>query len=172
MVCMTSSAPPRRWHRFPLLVLGAIAICGGGARGAQQDPGPSFELRVNHAIARGLKWLVGKQSKDGTWPGHEDAHPGGMTALACLALVKSGVARDDVVLYAGLKSLQSVTWKSVYSASVFLMLTEALDDKKRTQVGPRECLDFLVKNQKEGMWAYPEGYLDMSNTQFALLGLR
>ena len=32
--------------------------------------------------------------------------------------------------------------------------------------------DFLVKNQTSGYWRYPSGGFDLSNTQYALLGLK
>jgi hypothetical protein len=143
--------------------------------GAPAGDVPSLEVRVNAAISRGLKWLKAQQKPDGTFPGQEGRHPGGETALAGLALVKSGVARGDPVLYALTKVLAGNTWKSTYSAAVYLMFLEAQGKPEKTSVPPeaaRACLDFLVANQRDGTWAYPDGDIDMSNTQFALLGLR
>lgn len=148
-----------------------------------QDPAPppSLELRVERGIARALTWLKSKQARDGSWPGHEEVHPGGVTALSCYALVQSGVEATDTALVGGLRSIFEIRFKSTYSASVHLLLAAALranHDRTRTRPAPiqdeaaRASFDFLVANQREGLWAYPGGAVDMSNTQFALLGLR
>jgi hypothetical protein len=36
----------------------------------------------------------------------------------------------------------------------------------------KQGVDFLVKHQNGGSWRYPEGGFDLSNTQYALLGLK
>ena len=145
---------------------------------------PSLDLQVEGAISRGIRWVKAQQARDGSWPGHEDRHPGGMTALACFTLVKSDVAADDPALFGGLKSVAGVHFASTYSAAVDLLLFAALRDV-RAQKGPGEAIetalggatarasfDFLVASSQEGLWSYPGEALDASNTQFALLGLR
>ena len=142
---------------------------------------PSLDLRVDRGIARALAWLRERQARDGSWSGPEDVHPGGVTALCCYALVQSGVEDTDAALVGGLRSLSTIRFKSTYSASVHLLLAAALRaNRDRTKTRPvairedaaRASFDFLVANQREGLWAYPDGAADMSNTQFALLGLR
>jgi hypothetical protein len=135
---------------------------------------------VDRAIARALRWLEGEQHPDGNWPGHEGDHPGGVTALVCLARWKSGVAREDPSLVRGLRAIASTHFQTTYSAAVHLMLGAALREipSATTGVAPfsdaslKESFDFLVGAQYEGVWAYPSGSPDVSNTQFALLGLR
>jgi hypothetical protein len=160
---------------LPILAPAAIP------RGPAQDPAASLELRVERTIARALPWLASKQGKDGLWPGHETAHAGGLTALACYALVKSGVPATDPALVGGLRALSGIEFASTYSASVHLLLAAALHearDRSRTLPAPiaeasaRRSFDFLLASQDRGLWAYPSGAADMSNTQFALLGLR
>jgi hypothetical protein len=153
-----------------------------------------LDLRVEGAIARGIKWLDSQQSNDGSWPGHEQRHPGGMTALACFTLVKSGVAADDKSLCGGLRAISTVHFVSTYSSSLELQLFAALRDLRGASrpgaIGagasgagaaveaalngatPRESFDFLVTANQDGLWSYPGDHIDMSNTQFALLGLR
>jgi Prenyltransferase and squalene oxidase repeat len=149
----------------------ASAICAQEANAPKPDA-PSLGLRTNRAIARGLAWLRKEQRQDGAWSGHEGEHPGGETALVCYALVKSGVGRGDPMLQAGLTSLNGVEFQSTYSAAVDLLLCEALNDPKRFGSSSRASFDFLLAEQKDGLWAYPSGFVDVSNTQFALLGLR
>ncbi|MBK7643947.1 MAG: terpene cyclase/mutase family protein [Planctomycetes bacterium] len=158
------------------LLLPALAGCALALapRAASAQSGVSLELRVQRAIEHGVAWLVKEQQPDGRWPGNENDHPGGETALAALTLVKSGLERDDPHLRDALAALRKVEWKSTYSASVYLMLLAALVDKSHTSVAGegRPAFDLLLANQREGLWPYPWGGADMSNTQFALLGLR
>ena len=158
------------------LLLASLAIAQDPAA-----PPPSLALRVDRAIAHALEWLRSRQDREGRWPGHEEAHPGGVTALCCYALVKSGVESTDRALVGGLQSIAAQRFETTYSASVHLLLAAALreaSDRTKTQparVEPesaRASFDFLVASQREGLWAYPSGTPDMSNTQFALLGLR
>jgi hypothetical protein len=141
---------------------------------AAQDPAPvSLGLRVNGAIARGLGWLRKEQKSDGSWGGRESEHPFGMTTFAAYTLVKSGVDPHDPTLYSALKNIGAAEFKTTYSAAVHLLLCEALsDDTTRVAGNARASFDFLVASQRAGVWGYPNDPLDMSNTQFALLGLR
>ncbi len=159
--------------RPALALLGACALAlAGRAEGAQD--GVSLELRVQRAIERGVAWLVKQQKPDGSWPGAEQDHPGGTSSLAALTLVKSGIGRDEPPVRDALAALKKVVFQSTYSASVYLMLQAALIDKSHTAAGGegRDCFEFLLSHQQDGVWAYPWGGADMSNTQFALLGLR
>jgi hypothetical protein len=162
----------------PIVVLAILSMAP-----TAQDPGPapSLELRVERAIGQGLRWLKGRQARDGSWPGHEDAHPGGVTALCGYTLVKSGVERTDTALIGGLRAISGVSFKSTYSAAVHLLLAAALRDARPptgTEPAPivdsraRASFDLLVASQRDGLWGYPSDSIDMSNTQFALLGLR
>jgi hypothetical protein len=163
--------PPRS---RPLVLALAGCALALAPRAASAQAGLSLELRVQRAIERGVGWLVREQRPDGFWPGEDETHPGGPTSLVALTLVKSGLPRDDPHLRDALAALRKVVFKSTYSASVFLMLQAALIDKSRTNVAGegRDCFEFLIDHQQEGLWAYPHGGIDMSNTQFALLGLR
>src|SRR4029453_14901498 len=50
----------------------------------------SLRARVHQAILRGSNWLLMRQHDDGSW-GVRGGYPSGPTALAMLALVKSGI---------------------------------------------------------------------------------
>jgi hypothetical protein len=137
-------------------------------------PAPSVPLaaRVNRAIADGVKQLRSAQSADGKWGGAEDAHPGGMTALCTLTLLKSGVRRGDDAIQRALRSVYATEFKSTYAHSVRLLMLDALGLPDVAREKGAASLDFLVANQREGVWAYPTGGIDLSNTQFVMLGLR
>jgi len=128
-------------------------------------------LRVNDAIALGVQFLRRAQQRDGSFPGFEAEHPGGMTAMAAFTLAKSGVRRGDPAITRALGALSGVEFKSVYSASAHVLLCDALHDPARVE-DARRSLEFLLANRQQGVWAYPWGHLCDSNTQFALLALR
>jgi hypothetical protein len=141
---------------------------------AQAGPpdAPPLVARVQRAIVCGLERLRKAQRADGSWPGAEDVHPGGMSALGAFTLVKSGVRANDPALQKALASVLATEFKSTYSHSVRLLLLEALREPERRRREAAKSLDFLVETQVAGEWAYPWGGADASNTQFALLGLR
>ncbi|HEX6881925.1 MAG TPA: prenyltransferase/squalene oxidase repeat-containing protein [Planctomycetota bacterium] len=139
---------------------------------AAQEPAPSLGLEVNRTIARAVAYLKGRQAADGSFPGHEAEHPGGMTAFAAYALAKSGLKRKDEALVRARAALAGIEMKSTYSASVQLLLSEALGPEADRAAAQRS-LDFLAANQSTGgVWSYPGRHECGSNTQFALLALR
>ena len=151
--------------------LGAVLAAAPIQAPAQSEPAP-LELRVNRAIALAVGYLKGLQQPDGRFPGHDGQHPGGTTALAAFALAKSGVRRGDEALVRAVRALAGIEMQSTYSASVHLLMCEALGDWDLQRAAAQKSLDFLVKNQQQGVWSYPWAHLCGSNTQFALMGLR
>ena len=148
-----------------------LVLCQAtGTPSSEPDEIP-LPVRVNHAIARGVECLKRLQLSDGSFAGLEAEHPGGITALVAFTLARSGVRKDDPAIQRAWSVLAGVQFQSTYSAAVHLMLCEALRDPARAEEAQRS-LDFLIENRRQGVWAYPKGKLDNSNTQFALLGLR
>lgn len=150
------------------LVFVPLLLAAAAQEPAQEIP---LALRVHAAIAKGVEHLRGHQLEDGNWPGQEQGHPGGMTALCCYALVKSGVPVRDESLKRGLAALADFPAASTYSTSVHLLLLESLRDPERHRSAAQRDLDALLAWQRGGLWPYPAGEPDLSNTQFALLGL-
>jgi hypothetical protein len=144
---------------------------GPAATGPQSLEEIPLVLRVHHAIALGVGYLEGQQDAEGSFPGHEDEHPGGMTALAAYTLLRSGSKKDSPAVAGALAALDGQVFESTYSASVHLLLCEALGEPARAAEA-RRSLDLLLDGQERGVWSYPWGNLDNSNTQFALLALR
>lgn len=154
------------------MLVAALFTLALAARSQDPPATPPLALRTNRALARGIAWLRTQQKPDGTFPGHETDHPGGITAFAGYTLLKSGVSRTDPTLWSALRAIENVEFKTTYSAAVDLMLLEALNDAKRTAANARAPFDALLAGQTLGVWGYPKDPIDMSNTQFALLGLR
>lgn len=158
------------------LLLLAASMGATSASVLQQDAPPqtaaTLSERVNRAIARGVRLLRERQSPDGRWSGAENDHPGGMTALCALTLLESGVRRSDPSVQRALSQVLATEFKSTYSHSVRLMLFDTLDQGAALREHAERSLQALIATQQGGVWAYPAGAVDLSNTQFALLGLR
>ena len=156
-----------------LLLLGALLA----APAAGQEPGPEpaadppLSVRVNRAIARGVRHLEERQAADGTWPGDETRYPGGLTAFAAYTLRKSGLRPSAPPIARALAALRGIPFRSTYGAAARLFLYESLEDPALLAEA-RACADFLVEGQTGGLWAYPWDQPDMSNVQFALFALR
>jgi hypothetical protein len=97
------------------------------------DRDPEFILRVNTAIGKGLEWLTAQQAEDGSFKTDYDTRadgqlgpwPGGTTALALLALLKSGIAPNDEAVEKGFAFLRTQPIQKTYSAGLTLMALEA-----------------------------------------------
>ena len=154
----------------------AFCCCSAAASDAlslDQDPQQlSLELEVNRAIERGTLWLREHQNGDEGWAGQEAEHEGGMTALVTYTLLKSGVDPSTQDLQDAFVALDTVEPSSTYARAVFLLMAEASRDFPRWRSKAEKAARGLIQDQKDGVWAYPWGHPDLSNVQFALLGLR
>lgn len=154
--------------RFLLFLLCLVPV----AAAQEADDRPPLSLRVNHAISYGVANLWECQGSDGLWRGNERRFPGGLTAFTCFALLKSGVPRSDADLQRAIAELGTIDIESTYGAAARLFLYSALGNGAGLKSRVEDAANFLLANQREGLWGYPRDPLDMSNTQFALLGLK
>jgi hypothetical protein len=149
-----------------LAVLALALLC------APRAQAPPLELEVNRTIARAVAYVKRRQQPDGSFPGFAEQHPGGITAFCAYALAKSGLKRKDDALVRARAVLAGKAMKSTYSASVHLLMSEAMGPEAN-RADAEASLAFLVANQTtSGVWAYPWDHECGSNTQFALLALR
>jgi hypothetical protein len=164
----------------------------------EQDPkdSPEFRKSVETAIDKGVQWLLARQNGSGRFPGFSDArgdiYPLGMHALATLTIIKGGCPLDGPEVLKALRALDSLYAENrnavrTYEIGLVLMVLDAKtstgpkgkpEPKKRGKPEPRdlefatELSNWLQKQQQpEGLWRYPEGGVDLSNTQYAALGL-
>ena len=165
------------------------------------DPYPEgFRRRVDQAVDKGVARLRNAQQADGTWnvPGLLDRHRLGYTALMTLALIVGGVPVEDEAIERALEAMRPMPITGTYDAGTLLLLLHArygtpqnawsdppVDDKgaakvdegcaerlpKNDRAWMQKAVTFLIENQIDGHWRYPEGGMDLSNTQYALLGL-
>ncbi|HEY1378117.1 MAG TPA: DUF4159 domain-containing protein [Gemmataceae bacterium] len=141
---------------------------------------PAAPDDVLQAIDRGIRFLRQREAGRGHWEDSAQvaaARPGGMTALAVLALLEAGVKPDDAVVRRGLDYLRKLEPKHTYcvglQTAVFARVGDP-QDRPRIQ----RNVDWLVaarvlRGGKLHGWGYDRNTAgaDNSNSQFAVLGL-
>jgi hypothetical protein len=151
----------------PIALLLLVAVAGAEER--------SLESRVNEAIDRGAANLLSHQATDGSWNKDDKVHPLGRTALCAFALLHAGYGRDHHSIERALAFLDikpGFEPHSTYEAGVILLLLNALGSEYRGRI--HEICDWLLSHYDEGrrLWGYPDGVHDLSNTQYAVFGLK
>ena len=133
------------------------------------------------AIERAQKLIVSEQSGDGTFAPQGERYRVGVTSLALLALISSGMTVQDAPVQKALQYLRSLPAGQpalTYELSMAIMALTAINDPARDggrisyMASRLEALQ--VRNgESAGLWSYssPRGG-DRSNGQFAVLGLR
>ena len=151
---------------------------------------PSLRGRTEDAIDRGVTWLVGRQTGDGSFP-EFPGWPGSSTALAYYALRVAGASHDDPVTVrawrATVRTNRGARLKTHSAATCLLALTArgepappgpestgvTLTDDEREWAA--ELAAVLVTNQKrDGCWSSGAGSssrCDHGSAQMAILGL-
>ncbi len=150
----------------------------------QGEPSPQ---QVREAIQKGIEFLKRSQdNQNGNWERFNAApiqlgdYTGGVTALATLALLESGVDPNEPFMKKALAYLEKLPVKKTYVASLQAI---ALAQADPIRYGPkvREIIDWLISvaDASQGgtmiAWGYPLGGVnrpDHSNTQYAVLALR
>ncbi|HMO37593.1 MAG TPA: hypothetical protein PKA06_16255, partial [Gemmatales bacterium] len=150
----------------------------------QNEPTPQ---QVRDAIQKGIEFLKRSQdNQSGNWERFNAApiqlgdYSGGVTALATLALLESGVNPEEPYMKKALGYLEKLPPKKTYVASLQAI---ALAQADPVRYGPkvREIIDWLIQvaDSSQGgtmlAWGYPLGGVnrpDHSNTQYAVLALR
>ena len=92
--------------------------------------------QVKESIADGVKFLFKQQHPAGRWTEHDSEPGGGMSALCTLALLNSGVAKDDPAAVKALDYLERIDDPGrTYSASLIVMaLCQADPVKYKAQI--------------------------------------
>ena len=130
------------------------------------------ERRVNRAIDQGIDYLLSKQELDGSWGHHQPNYPAGQTALSLYTLLKSGVPASHPAVRRAVAFTRATPSMKTYGRGCQLMALCALGEEQ-----DEELIEMLVEalctSDLRGVWNYPgSGVPDLSNTQYAVLGLR
>ncbi|MDO4558937.1 MAG: hypothetical protein Q4C47_08225, partial [Planctomycetia bacterium] len=140
---------------------------------AQESGTTVSAASVRRAIQGGVRFLRSQQREDGTW-GDYVQYRGGLTSLAMHALLTSGESPDDPAIAEGLTAVRQIPLEYTYVVSLQLMVLSRVGDPA-DQARITECVRWLEQAQgNSGGWSYqeqPGEAFDLSNTQFAILGL-
>ena len=136
--------------------------------------------QVRRAISRGTGYLIRTQREDGSWQGMESlGFPGGVTSLAVVALIYSGIPDGHPAIDKALQYLRQVDPQKTYTVALQTMaFVAARQEENRLRI--EQNVNWLERAQiksgpAQGMWSYNLHHAqggDHSNTQFALLALR
>ncbi|MFO1023220.1 MAG: DUF4159 domain-containing protein [Planctomycetales bacterium] len=170
------------------LLLGTGLACGPTPVYGQG----SLDEAVRKSVEDAQKFLKTMQVKDGSaqdgsWntpsSGISVRFPLGVSGLAVLSLLSSGLTPDDDAVARGLDYLRRTRMPdghgSIYEVSVILMALATAKDGQRDQAQMMRIVSFLERAQRKagpnaGGWGYGlEGdYVDNSCSQYAILSLR
>ncbi|MDP6540787.1 MAG: hypothetical protein QF903_00035 [Planctomycetota bacterium] len=144
--------------------------------------GPVPQAAINDAVDRGVEWLIASQRRDGSW-GENDMTPGGhrdprndLTAFCTYTLLKCRVGQGHPAVRRALAFLEQGEPNTNYATSTLLMALAATGDEryeKRIRSLTQRLIDARVSGHD--IWGYPRHpsiVTDLSNTQYAALGLR
>ncbi|MHC4814970.1 MAG: prenyltransferase/squalene oxidase repeat-containing protein [Planctomycetota bacterium] len=128
--------------------------------------GDELEQKVQAALERARPVLIkhlGQQRK-------------GVRALLCLAALHDGVPTDNKALVHAIRRLSKVRFIGTYEAAIRLMVMAEHPAFPRRDAVCRIDVKTLLKNRVAGGFTYPgrsrNSWWDLSNTQYAALGLR
>lgn len=173
--------------RFLLL----LPLLAGIVQGKDRTNDPELAKEVNLAIDKGVAWLLSRQQASGHFPSFEDArgeiYPLGMHALATLAVLKGSESHDRPEIQKALHALRSLYETNrntlrTYEAGLTLMVLDAKypgtdpKAKRKIEASDHEWAREIAKRLQvlqnlDGGWRYPSEGTDLSNTQYAALGL-
>ncbi len=131
--------------------------------------------QVRDAIDRGVTYLRRQQFPDGSWQEIAPIMAGGVTSLCTMALLNAGVPKDDPQIQSALNILRQIPPVSNYPTALQTMVFAMAEPEKDIQL-LRRNVRWIEEQQKRdaahrGMWSYPLGNGDNSNSQFAILAL-
>jgi len=145
----------------------ALAVLGAASVPAQSD---DLVARVNRALDEARPALLAHL---------REANLGrsrvGELALLLLAAVHDGVPATDPVVAAAVRVLAKAEPTETYDLALRLLVLEAMAEfPDRAALAKRDCRRLLRNRDDSGAFSYSEGAVrwDLSNTQYAALGLR
>jgi hypothetical protein len=158
---------------FARLLLALVA----GLPSPGAPPEELTQAKIDAAIDKGVRRVL-QQFADGF--GRRDPtgrsgpeivdHPG-LRALAAYTLVKSGVPAEHPVVEQLLARIAFERVDKTYDRALLLLLLQAAHPVAQRDWIEQLASEVVASQAEAGDWGYPEGG-DLSNTQYAALGLR
>lgn len=145
-----------------------VAAISARAQAPVQRP---TQAQIDAAIDNGTKFLVAnyrERLERGKLSAEERV---GQTALSLYTLLKCGVPQDDVIVHELLLELLLQPIDQTYDVTCALLALGAhdvIDDRRWIEELARKLAAW---QSKDGDWGYAEHGADLSNTQYAALGL-
>ncbi|MBI2899367.1 MAG: terpene cyclase/mutase family protein [Planctomycetes bacterium] len=150
------------------------------------------ETSVEEAIKKGREWLAKQQQPDGRFPGWAGGYwvvtpVIGSTAMGIMALMHSGMRADDPVIrraWEFVRAKSATMPREVYDVSLALLALEARYSAGEKSITPEDkgvadkWAAWLVDSQlkpvvpDDGTPSWNAAYLDLANTQYAVMGLQ
>lgn len=175
-------------QQFPEHSIGRFRIGFTAKKNARlllPPPRPPDADKIDAAIQRGVDYLLSIQQVDGSWAGGDSSIYYGMPALGALTLLKCGLDPSHPRVRKAVSWVDSRPMLRTYDCGLALMLYAALGErapKERVREVARRLVETFqnAADQAAPLWGYPNGHppgdttlhTDLSNTQYALLGLR
>jgi hypothetical protein len=160
-----------------IAVLAITTVVSPLAQVRAQEPLELSAERVRNSIRQGIEYLLNEQSGRGTWDDMTD-YPGGVTALATLALLTAGVEPSHPKIQKALTYLRTLEPNKTYTVSLQTMALCAAEPKRDFLLIQKNARWLsrvqITKGPRTGSWSYPLGDGvggDNSNSQFAVLAL-
>jgi hypothetical protein len=160
-------------RRIAGLALLFALIPAAPAVAADEEP---LVNRVKAAIDNGIRYLRELENERGDFESSavplNKARPGGVTALAVVALLNAGVSPDDPVIQRCLKYLRSLEPSQSYTVGLSTMAFCLAGQKQDRQL-IRRNLTWIANTHIRGGWGYDNSYRSPDNSinQYVLLGV-
>ena len=185
-------------QRVPLTPIGKLTLAPGEARikisewrlrgslgksdGSLRREISAIQDRIDDAIDAGVEHILKTQNRDGSWTQETFRYRNGSTALAAYTLLKAGLAFTHPAVERAFAYLDRSDPRETYAVGCQMMAYQ-LSPKPKHKEKMKKMLADLLAWQK-GDWGYPHRHVaegfdygtmtrpDLSNTQYAALGLR
>lgn len=160
----------------------AKATSEAAVRAASAREIAALQPAIDETIDKGVACLIRRQQRDGSW--HDDAsqYPCGQTGLSLYTLLKADVPPNHPAIRRGFAFLRARRPRETYSLACAALAYGALGDAADL---PRlqRIVEDLTAFDVRGLHSYPFGRdesgwtdkvaaVDLSNTQYAALGLK
>ncbi|MEZ6014750.1 MAG: hypothetical protein R3F49_06535 [Planctomycetota bacterium] len=138
----------------------------------ERPPVPrELQVQIDRAIDRGVEALLEQQEVDGSWRHDLAGYGPGATGLVAYTLMKCGVPHDHPAILRAFEFMRRQPATRTYTVATILMAMAARGEPKDRKWA-EELSESLISWKQNGGWGYPDQRPDLSNTQFAGLGLR
>lgn len=131
----------------------------------------AFDRSVAEAIARGVQYLEQNATRGPKGTALKSGRRAGQTALILYTILKGGGSPASETALALLHELSVATGLGTYDRGCILMALEAHDPALHRAWIESLTQGLIDTQDTDGTWGYPSGTQDLSNTQYASLGL-